>query len=93
LFKISLYLSSITLLWEVTSWDMGHWGSLAGSNVLLCWHRLSGLLSKGWVRRRKGTCFVYHCKQITEVYGYILFDWLLYPQCYVTLLTSNFLKF
>jgi hypothetical protein len=33
---------------------MGHWGSLAVSNVLLCLHRLSGLVSKGWVREKRG---------------------------------------
>jgi hypothetical protein len=25
-----------------------------GSNSLLCWHRLSGLMSKGWALRKKG---------------------------------------
>jgi hypothetical protein len=38
----------LVVLQQVASWDMRHWGSLAGSNVLLCQHRLSGLVSKGW---------------------------------------------
>jgi hypothetical protein len=38
----------------LSSWVMGHWGRLAGSNVLLCQHRLSGLVSKGWARERRG---------------------------------------
>jgi hypothetical protein len=38
----------------ISRWDMGHWGSLAVSNVLLCLHRLSGLVSKGWVREKRG---------------------------------------
>jgi hypothetical protein len=40
---------------RISSWDTGHWGSLAGSNISLCWHRLSRLLSKGWAPRTKGS--------------------------------------
>jgi hypothetical protein len=32
----------------ISSWDTEHWGSLAGSNVLLCRHRPRGLVFKGW---------------------------------------------
>jgi hypothetical protein len=32
-------------------WDMGPWDNSAGSNILLCWHRLSRLMSKGWEQR------------------------------------------
>jgi hypothetical protein len=46
----------------ISSWDMGHWGSLAGSNILLCWHRLSRLMSKGWALRTKGSPLIYPCK-------------------------------
>jgi hypothetical protein len=45
--------------------EMGYQGSLIG-NVLLCWHRLSGLLSKGWALRTKGPHLIYPCKQVTE---------------------------
>jgi hypothetical protein len=31
----------------ISSWDIGHWGSLAGSNILLCQHKLSRLMFKG----------------------------------------------
>jgi hypothetical protein len=43
------------VLQKVASWGMGHWGSLAGSNILLCQHRPSGLVSKGWTPRTKGS--------------------------------------
>jgi hypothetical protein len=71
----------------------GHRGRSLESDALLCQHRLRGLEPKGWAPRTKGTCLIYPCKQVTEVYGYVLFHWLLYSQCYVTLLTSSFLKF
>jgi hypothetical protein len=32
----------------ISSWDAVHWGSLARSYILLCQHRLSGLVSKDW---------------------------------------------
>jgi hypothetical protein len=70
----------------ISSWDMGHWGSLAGSNVLLCWHRPIELLSTGWALRTKGSHLIYPSKQVTEakikvysIYGYIQFYRLLYP--------------
>jgi hypothetical protein len=46
---------SMIVLQKVASWGMGHWGSLAGSNILLCQHRPSGLVSKGWTPRTKGS--------------------------------------
>jgi hypothetical protein len=39
-----------------------HWGSSAGSNILLCWCRLSGLVSKGWALRTKGAYLIHPCK-------------------------------
>jgi hypothetical protein len=39
---------------------------LAGSNILLCQHRLSGLLSKGGALRTKGSHLLSPCKQVTE---------------------------
>jgi hypothetical protein len=35
----------------ISSWDTGCWGSLAGSNVLLCQNRLSGLKAEPWEQR------------------------------------------
>jgi hypothetical protein len=32
----------------------------------LCWHRPSGLLSKGWAPRTKRSHLTYPCKQVTE---------------------------
>jgi hypothetical protein len=62
---------------------MGHWGSLAGSNSLLCQHRTSGLVSKGWAPRTKGSHLIYPCKQVTEpkskaqpTYGCMWLHWL-----------------
>jgi hypothetical protein len=40
--------------------------SEARSNALLCQHRLSGLMSKGWTPRTKGSHLMYPCKQVTE---------------------------
>jgi hypothetical protein len=54
------------MLWEVASWDVGQWGSLAGSNASLCQHRPSGLMSKGWDSRTKGSHLMYLFKQVTE---------------------------
>jgi hypothetical protein len=51
---------------EISSWDMGHCGSLAGSNILLCQHILSGLVSKGWALRTKGSHLTYPCKQLQK---------------------------
>jgi hypothetical protein len=50
----------------ISNWDTQHWGSLAGGNVLLCRHRLSGLVSKGWALKTKGSHLLYPCKQVTE---------------------------
>jgi hypothetical protein len=39
---------------------------ISSKQCLLCWHRLSGLVSKGWVPRTKGSHLIYSCKQVTE---------------------------
>jgi hypothetical protein len=80
---------------EISSWDTGHW---AGSNVLLCWHRPSGLVSKGWVPRTKRFHLIYPCKQLTEAkskayhtYGCMWLHWLfhfpsaMWPSCFNSL--------
>jgi hypothetical protein len=54
------------MLQEFASWDMGLLRQLAGSNALLCQHRLSRLMSKGWALRTKGSHLIYPCKQVTE---------------------------
>jgi hypothetical protein len=45
---------------------MGHWGSLAGTNVLLCQHRTSKLMSKGWALRTKRSHLIHPWKQVTK---------------------------
>jgi hypothetical protein len=50
----------------LSSWDTGHWGSLARSSVLLCQHRLRGLVSKDWAPRSKRSQLIYPCKQAIE---------------------------
>jgi hypothetical protein len=87
------------MLWD--SWtERGHWGSSTGNNILLCRHRLSGLLSKDWASRTK--CFALYTlsstvqKWETKLNPYMVvcyFYWLLYPQYYITLFRSSFLKF
>jgi hypothetical protein len=37
-----------------------------GSNILLCWQRLSRLVTKGWAPRTKRSHLIYLCKQVTE---------------------------
>jgi hypothetical protein len=82
----------------ILSWDMGHWGSLAGSNVLLGQHRLRGLVSKGWAPRSKRSHLIYPCKQVTEAkskaqssYGCMWLHWLfhspsaVWPSCFNSL--------
>jgi hypothetical protein len=54
------------LLREFASWDTGLLRQLAGSNVLLCQHRLSRLMHKGWALRTKGSHLIYPGKQVTE---------------------------
>jgi hypothetical protein len=68
---------------RISSWDTGHWGSLAGSNILLCQNRLSRLGFKGWAPRPKGSHLIYPCKQVTEAkskaqhtYGCMWLHWL-----------------
>jgi hypothetical protein len=36
------------------------------SSILLCHHRPSGLMSKGWAPRTKGSHLIHPCKQVTE---------------------------
>jgi hypothetical protein len=50
----------------ISSWNRGHSGSLAGSNILLCQHKPSRLMSKGWALRTKGSHLVHPCKQVTK---------------------------
>jgi hypothetical protein len=54
------------MLQEFASWDTGLLSQLAGNNILLCQHRPSGLVSKGWAPRTKGSHLIYPCKQVTE---------------------------
>jgi hypothetical protein len=55
------------VLGECASWATGLLRQLAGSNVLLCQHGLSGLISKGWALRTKGgSHLIYPCKQVIE---------------------------
>jgi hypothetical protein len=39
---------------------------ISRKHILLCQHRLSGLVSKGWDLRTMGFYIIYPCKQITE---------------------------
>jgi hypothetical protein len=71
------------VLQEFASWDMGLLRQWAGSKVLLCQHRLSGLMSEGWALRTKRSHLIYPCKQVTEakskVYPYmVIFDFIGY---------------
>jgi hypothetical protein len=43
----------LVMLQKFASWGTGFLRQLAGSNILLCRHRLSGLVSKGWASRTK----------------------------------------
>jgi hypothetical protein len=52
---------------------------LVGSSILLCHHRLSGLMPKGWAPRTKGSYLIYPCKWVTEAKSKVSFYWLLYP--------------
>jgi hypothetical protein len=56
----------VALLQEFANWDTGLLRQLAGSNILLCQHRPSGLMSKGLAPRTKGSHRVYPCKWVTE---------------------------
>jgi hypothetical protein len=56
----------VVVLREFASWDTILLRQLAGSNILLCQHRLSGLMSKGCALRAKGFHLIYPCKQVTE---------------------------
>jgi hypothetical protein len=58
--------SGILMLQEFASWDVGLLRQLAGSNLFLCQHRPSRLVSKGQAPRTKGSHFIYPCKQVTE---------------------------
>jgi hypothetical protein len=48
------------------SWDTGLWRQLAGSNIVFCQYRRSGLVSKDWAPRTKRSHLIYPCKQLTE---------------------------
>jgi hypothetical protein len=48
---IHIILNINEMLQEFASWDTGLQRQLAGSNILLCQHRLSGLMSKVWAPR------------------------------------------
>jgi hypothetical protein len=56
----------VQILWEFASWDRGLLRQLIGSHVLLCQHRLSELMSKGWAPRTKGFHLIYPCKQLQK---------------------------
>jgi hypothetical protein len=86
------------MLWEIISRDRGHWGSLAGSNVLLCRHRPSRLVSKVWAPRTTESHLIYPCMQVTEAkskaqptYGCLWLHWLFHfpsatwPSCFSSL--------
>jgi hypothetical protein len=62
----SQIMSPQEMLREFASWDTELLRQLAGCNVLLCQHRLSRLMSKGWALRTKGSHLIYPCKQVTE---------------------------
>jgi hypothetical protein len=44
----------VLLLWELLAEIRGLLRQLAGSNILLCQHSLSRLLSKGWAQEQRG---------------------------------------
>jgi hypothetical protein len=56
----------VKILVGISSWDTRHWGSLAGSNIFLCWHRLSGLESTGWALRTKGSHLIYFARRLQK---------------------------
>jgi hypothetical protein len=46
--------------------EMGTLRQISRKQLLLCQHRPSGLISKAWALRTKGSHFIYPCKQFTE---------------------------
>jgi hypothetical protein len=62
--------NTTSVVWLLTfyfgSMNISFFFFLAGSNILLCQHRLSGLVSKGWAPRTKRPHLIYLCKQVTE---------------------------
>jgi hypothetical protein len=68
----------------ISRWDTGHWGSLAGSNILLCWHRLSLKdkevspyipLQTGYRSKKQSS---------THIWLHVTSLAISFPQCYVT---------
>jgi hypothetical protein len=51
---------------RISNRDMGHQGRSAGSDILLCQHRLSRLESKVSAPRTKGSHLIFPGKQVTE---------------------------
>jgi hypothetical protein len=86
----SILFSKVVVLREFASWVMGLLRQLAESNVILCQHRLSGLMSKGWAPRTKGSHLIYLCKQVRSKKQGLIHIWLYLillatlPYCYVT---------
>jgi hypothetical protein len=74
----SRQMSPQEMLWESQAeiWDTDA-DQLLRSNVLLCQHRTSRLLCKGWAPKTKESLLIYPCKQ--SIYGYIQSYRLLYP--------------
>jgi hypothetical protein len=54
----------LLLLWEIMSWDMGHWGRLAGSNFYCAGTDPADSCPEAetW----EGSYLMYPCKQVTE---------------------------
>jgi hypothetical protein len=50
----------------ISSCNTGHGGSLAGRNILLCQHRPSRLMSKGWAPRTKGSHLIYLASKLQK---------------------------
>jgi hypothetical protein len=69
--------------------DMGHQGSSAGSNLLLSWHRLSKLKSKGRALRTKGSHLIYPCRRLTHIWLHAILQ-ATSLQCYVNFFTFRF---
>jgi hypothetical protein len=81
---------------------------LAGSNILLCQQRLSGLMSKGWALRAKASHLIYLASRLQKQKArsnpyMVIFNFISYftlvlcdfslLQCYLTFLMFRFLDF
>jgi hypothetical protein len=51
---------------KFASWDTELLRQIAGSNILLCQHRPSGLMSKGWALRTKESHLIYPCSRLQK---------------------------